>query len=136
MLQSQDFEGFAAFYNGSGQATTYGSLIRGAYEAYRNLRAVSFGVGQAAPGAPPEPTIEVDDLERILGIGPKAAATLAAEGIHSFAQLAALEVDHVRGLLGDDGSRARLLETWPAQARLATWGDWKALEAFQAQLGS
>ena len=84
----------------------------------------------------PAPLVEVDDLQRILGIGPKITASLEAEGIHSFAQLAALDVEHLRDLLGSAAGRAHLLETWPAQARLAAWGDWDALKAFQAQLKS
>ena len=82
------------------------------------------------------PLVEVDDLQRILGIGPKTAASLKAEGIHRFAQLAALDVEHLRGLLGSAAGRAHLLETWPAQAHLAAWGDRDALKAFQAQLKS
>jgi len=137
MLQSSDFNGFARYYNGPGQAETYGGLIRKTYEAYRRLRTVSFGVSFAEPAdvAPP-PLVEGDDLQRILGIGPKTAARLQAEGIDSFAQLAALDVEQLRGLLGDAAGRARWLKTWPAQARTAAWGDWEALGALQAQLKS
>ena len=135
MLQSSDFNGFARLYNGPGQAATYGSLIQKTYEAYRRLRTVSFGVsfGVFADVAPAR-WVEVDDLQRILGIGPKTVARLQAEGINSFAQLAALDVEQLRGLLGVAAGRARQLETWPAQARLAAWGDWEALGVFQAQV--
>jgi predicted flap endonuclease-1-like 5' DNA nuclease len=137
MLQSSDFVGFAEIYNGSGQAAAYGSLIRQTYEAYRRVRTVSFGVSvEVAPAAAPAPLTEVDDLERILGIGPKITARLKAEGIHSFAQLAALDAEHIRGLLGDAAGRARWLDTWAVQARLAAWGDWDALRTFQDQLRS
>ena len=133
-LQRFDFEGFAGFYNGPGQATAYGSLIRQTYEAYRRLRDVSFGAPKAPPGAAPAPWVEVDDLARILGIGPEIAMALQAEGIHSFVSLAALDVEHLEGLLGSQAGRAQFVETWPAQARLAAWGDWQALEALQEQL--
>ncbi len=137
MLQVSDFDGFATLYNGPGQAATYSRLIRQAYEAYHRLRTISFGAPFKAPsGVASAPLVEVDDLQRILGIGPKTTARLKAEGIHSFAQLAALDVEHLRGLLGSAAGRAHLLETWPAQARLAAWGDWDALKAFQAQLKS
>ncbi|MEE8390224.1 MAG: N-acetylmuramidase domain-containing protein [Anaerolineae bacterium] len=137
MLQSSDFEGFATIYNGHGQATAYGNLIRQTYEAYRRLRTVSFSVPSGvSTGMATAPFIEVDDLRRILGIGPKTAARLQAEGIHSFVQLAALDVEQLRGLLGDAASYARRLKTWAAQARLAAWGDWDALGTFQAQLKS
>ncbi len=131
-LQDLKFEGFARFYNGPGQAAAYGRLIRQTYEAYHRLRTVSFGVPSGVASAP---LVGPDDLQRILGIGPKTTARLKAEGIHSFAQLAALDVEHLRGLLGSAAGRAHL-ETWPAQARLAAWGDWDALKAFQAQLES
>jgi len=137
MLQSSDFNGFARLYNGPGQAAAYGSLIRQTYEAYRRLRTVSFGVPFEVPtDVAFARLVEVDDLQCILGIGPKTTARLKAEGIHSLVQLAALDVEHLRGLLGVAAGRARWLETWPAQARLADWGDWDALKIFQAQLKS
>jgi len=37
MLQNLDFEGFAALYNGPGQAETYGQLIQKAYDAFKRL---------------------------------------------------------------------------------------------------
>jgi predicted flap endonuclease-1-like 5' DNA nuclease len=136
-LQSSDFVGFARFYNGSGQAEHYGSLIRQAYEAYRRLRTVPVGAPLGiSPAAAPAPLGEGDDLQHILGIGPKTTARLQAEGIHRFEQLAALDIEHLRGLLGSAARHARWLESWPVQARLADWGDWGALEAFRARLRS
>jgi hypothetical protein len=131
-LQSLDFNGFARFYNGSGQAEYYGSLIRQTYGAYCRLKAVAFGVPlEVSAAAAPIPLCATDDLQRLLGIGPRTKARLGAEGINGFEQLAALDVEHLRGLLGGD---ARWLESWPTQARLAAWRDWDALEAFQARL--
>ena len=137
MLQNSDFVGFAGVYNGSGQAQTYGSLIQKAYDAYRRLRTVSFGVSFAAPtGEALAPMVEENDLRRILGIGSKTAARLEAEGIQTFAQLAALNVEHLQNLLGSTVGRLRWLETWPAQACLAAWGDWTALKKLQAEIKS
>jgi hypothetical protein len=136
-LQSLDFTGFARFYNGSGQAEYYGSLIRQAYDAYERLRSVSFGVsGALSTAAVPAPADGADDLQRVLGIGPKTAARLEAEGIKRFEQLAALDVEHLQGLLGSAARYARWLESWPAQARLADWPDWDALEMLQAEVRS
>jgi hypothetical protein len=133
-LQRFDFEGFASFYNGPGQATTYGSLIRLTYEAYRRMRDVSFAVPKEPPGAAPAPWVEVDDLARILGLGAELGVALQTEGVNTFAALAALDVEHLEGLLGSQVGRAQFIETWPAQARLAAWGDWEELEALQEQL--
>ncbi|MGD9001841.1 MAG: N-acetylmuramidase domain-containing protein [Anaerolineae bacterium] len=136
-LQSSDFNLFARFYNGFGQAEHYGSLIRQAYEAYRRLRAIPFAAPRAvALAAAPAPVGEPDDLQRVLGIGPKTAARLQAEGIRRFEQLAALDTEQLRGLLGGAARYARWLASWPAQARLADWGDRDALEAFQVRLRS
>lgn len=138
-LQHLDFNRFARYYNGSGQAEHYGSLMRQAYQAYQRVRDVSFRtpkvVSRAATAAAPagEPA---DDLRRILGIGPRTTARLEAQGINGFEQLAALDVEHLRGLLGSGARYARWLESWPAQARLADWRDWDALDRFQAQVKS
>jgi hypothetical protein len=40
-LQEQDFNAFAARYNGPGQAAKYGSLIRTAYEAFQQMKATA-----------------------------------------------------------------------------------------------
>ncbi|HEY88458.1 MAG TPA: DUF3380 domain-containing protein [Thermoflexia bacterium] len=125
-LRNNDFVGFAGIYNGSGQADNYGRLIEQAYETYRQLRTPAFPF--AAPGEfAPAPMVEEDDLQRILGIGPRSAAQLNAEGIYTFAQLAAMEVAYLREL----ARGRRWLETWLVQARWAAWGDWESLAAFQ-----
>ncbi|MBP7693793.1 MAG: DUF3380 domain-containing protein [Anaerolineales bacterium] len=40
-LQTQDFNAFAARYNGPGQAAKYGSLIRTTYDAFQQMRAAA-----------------------------------------------------------------------------------------------
>lgn len=136
-LQDLDFSRFARFYNGSDQADYYGGLIRQAYEAYRRLRTVSFAATlSVSAAAAPAPVGDGDDLQRILGIGPKTRARLEAEGINRFEHLAVMDVERLGELLGGAARYARWLASWPAQARLAGWRDWEALEALQAQVRS
>jgi len=136
-LQSADFEGFARIYNGGGQAAYYGRLIQQSYAIYQRLKAVSFSVSfgveeaDAAPVVELPPMVETDALRKILGIGPKTTAMFHAEGIYTFRQLAAIDAEYLRALLGAAVKRLRWIETWPAQARLAAWGDWAALADFQ-----
>lgn len=52
-LQARDFNTFAAFYNGSGQAARYGSLMNSAYEAFNTLYKKQIGeMASDAPGRP------------------------------------------------------------------------------------
>jgi len=82
---------------------------------------------------PPPP--ETDDLQRIEGIGPKISALLQENGISTFAQLAATDVDRLTHILEENGfGRLADPSTWPEQAKLAAAGDWAALEALQGQL--
>ncbi len=85
----------------------------------------------AKPAAPPQP----DDLKVIEGIGPKIASLLADAGITTFAQLAAADVGRLKQILTDAGLE-HLADptTWPEQARLASAGDWAALEKLQDEL--
>ncbi len=133
-LQSSDFVGFATHYNGPGQAAHYGALIQQSYEAFHRLKAVSFAVSFAAEEVGPAPMTEVDNLRIILGMGAKSVARLKAEGVTTFTQIAALDAEQLRALIGPGANRLRWLESWPLQARLAAWGDWDALKALQAEL--
>ena len=69
----------------------------------------------AAPGT----AHEADDLTQVNGIGPKAAALLNEADITTFAQLAALSTDQLRGILSKGGPRYRIIDPtpWPADAR-------------------
>lgn len=51
-LQARDFNTFAAFYNGTGQATRYGSLMSSAYETFNALYKKQVGEIAANPPAP------------------------------------------------------------------------------------
>ncbi len=74
----------------------------------------------AAMAAPaPQPEAQADDLTRIKGIGAKTAAFLQANGISTYAQLAATDQETLRALLLNSDGRFRLLNpaTWPEQAQ-------------------
>lgn len=79
------------------------------------------------------PSPEQQDLTRIEGIGPKIQDGMRQHGIHSFAQLAEMDVAALRALLGVIGIGADP-STWPAQARLAAAGNWEALQNMQDEL--
>lgn len=92
--------------------------------------------------AEPEPyageeNASTDDLRLIEGIGPKIESILRASGIATFEQLANADVDYLRGILAEAGSRfkAHNPKTWPAQAGLAADGKMKELKAWQKELG-
>jgi hypothetical protein len=102
--------------------------------------------GQAAIILPPiekeqpeTPPIELstepnDDLTIIEGIGPKTAAILRAQGIHTFAALAKTDPAELRGILRSMGLRLADPSSWPHQAHLAATGQMEALKALQATL--
>jgi len=78
-----------------------------------------------------------DDLKLIEGIGPKIASVLQGAGIHTFAHLAATDMDRLQAILREADPRLfRLADpgTWPEQARLAAAGEWDALAEMQGRL--
>ena len=77
-----------------------------------------------------------NDLKVVEGIGPKIEGLLKADGINTWSDLAATDVDRLRSILEAAGSRYKLAEprTWPQQASLAAAGDWSALKALQDDL--
>jgi len=66
----------------------------------------------------------VDQLEAIEGIGPKIAALLHDNGIHRFAQIAAMDPVEIADILRKGGSEFAIARpyTWPFQARLLANG--------------
>lgn len=72
-----------------------------------------------APAEPKiEPAVATDDLTRIVGIGPRLAASLAERGVTSFAQMAAWsdqEISEIDAALKLKGGVSR--HAWVAQAR-------------------
>jgi len=85
--------------------------------------------GVAAPSA-----VEVEDLTKIEGIGPKIAEHLNAAGITTFAQLASASPEQLQGLLAGGGFAAHDPATWPDQAQLAASGEWDKLSEWQDAL--
>lgn len=77
-----------------------------------------------------------DDLELIEGIGPKIHALLRADGIATFADLAAADVPRLQRLLDAAGPRFKLAQpdSWIAQAQLAADDDWAGLRRLQDAL--
>jgi predicted flap endonuclease-1-like 5' DNA nuclease len=93
-------------------------------------------VTRAAPGIPLEEVVEPDDLRKIEGIGPKIARILNAQGITTFAQLAATDAHRLKQIMAAAGPRFQLADptNWPAQAQLAAEGDWEGLKKLQDEL--
>jgi len=81
--------------------------------------AVAAATPEVVTAAAPVAGNEADDLTQVNGIGPKAAALLNEAGITTFAQLAALSTDQLRGILSKGGPRYRIIDPtpWPADAR-------------------
>ena len=91
----------------------------------------------AAEAAKPPAPVKPDDLTRVEGIGPVISGVLQAAGVKTFAQLADTEAERIREILkAANPNLLRLADptTWPSQARLATAGDWQALEELQGRL--
>jgi predicted flap endonuclease-1-like 5' DNA nuclease len=96
--------------------------------------AVSFGVSFGAPE--PVPTASIDDLTRLWGLGPKAAEVLTAAGITTYAALAQHDADWLLEMLREVGypAVARVVATWPTQARLAAEDKEETLTTLQDSL--
>ncbi|MGF7232596.1 50S ribosomal protein L17 [Arachidicoccus sp.] len=77
-----------------------------------------------------------DDLTKVEGIGPKAAETLNAAGITTFAELAAKSADEIKAILdASEGQfNAVVTTTWAHQAQLAADGKWDELNTLQDEL--
>jgi len=74
-----------------------------------------------------------DDLKKIEGIGPATEKLFNAAGIMTFSDLAGTEVDKLKEILAEAGSRYKLLvpDTWPEQSALAADDKWDELKALQ-----
>ena len=77
--------------------------------------------------------VEVDDLTKVEGIGPKAAEALVEAGIRSYADLSTQDPEKIKEILAAKSSRLTHLEpgTWPKQAAMAAAGQWDELKAWQ-----
>ena len=89
------------------------------------------------PALPEASALPADDLTRLKGLGPKAAATLNELGIHRYAQLATLDgpgVARVDAAMGTFKGRI-LRDRWVEQARYLAEGDIPGFEARFGKLG-
>lgn len=75
-----------------------------------------------------------DDLKVIEGIGPKISSLLQENGIMTFAQLAATEVDQLQRILREARITLADPRSWREQAGLAAAGEGDALETLQDEL--
>ena len=91
---------------------------------------------KASATASAAPSAEGDDLTKVEGIGPKINDLLQADGINTFADLAATDVEKIREILKAAGSNfaSRDPSTWPDQAKLAAEGKWDELKKWQDEL--
>lgn len=72
-----------------------------------------------------------DDLTKVEGIGPKISSILQENGIATFAQLAATDVEKLKQIMRDAKLRIAAPDTWPEQAALAAAGKWDELDELQ-----
>lgn len=95
---------------------------------FEKLAAKKLGFGSSNP----------NDLKVVEGIGPKIEGLLKADGINTWSELAAADVDRIQKILDAAGPRYQLAvpRTWPQQAALAAAGDWAALKALQDELNA
>ena len=91
---------------------------------------------EEAPKAADDAPKAADDLKKIEGIGPKISELLQNSGIVTFGDLATAEVDKLKGILEEAGSRYRVHDpsTWPEQSKLAADGKWDELKELQDRL--
>jgi predicted flap endonuclease-1-like 5' DNA nuclease len=77
-------------------------------------------------------TLAVEDLKVVEGIGPKIEQLLNDSGVHTWHDLSAADVDRLRTILQEAGSRYRMHDpsTWPQQASLLIRGDWEGFRDF------
>lgn len=104
-------------------------------------------IAPAATAAPPTPDLEagalvlgpslrLDDLTVVEGIGPKIADLCHARGITTWWALANTSVDTLREVLTAAGPKFQVHDpsSWPEQARLLATGQWVAFQTFTERL--
>ncbi len=91
---------------------------------------------KAAKKAPEKKAEGADDLTKIEGVGPKIAGLLADGGFPTFADVAKADVEALKSILSDAGSRYTMHDptTWPQQSQLAADGKWDELKTLQDEL--
>lgn len=88
-------------------------------------------VKKAAPAKKKE--VVADDLTKVEGIGPKAAAAFQAAGVNTFADLAASKIPALQKILDESEGRFGGMNpgSWPKQAKMAADGKWDELKKWQ-----
>lgn len=84
-----------------------------------------------------EPIVSTpDNLKLVEGIGPKIEGLLNAEGIYTFARLAATDSEQISKVLKEAGPRFQMHDpgTWPEQAAFARDGEWENLKHLKETL--
>ena len=78
----------------------------------------------------------MDDLKLIEGVGPKIEKLLIAQGITTFAKVAATSAARIKDILAAGGPQFKQWDptTWPEQAALAAKGEWEAFNKLKAEL--
>ena len=84
------------------------------------------------------PVYRQEDLEAVIGVGPKIGAMLRNNGITTFAELATTPVTELERIVESTGEEPAEVgvQTWAAQARLAASQDWEGLARLQDELQS
>lgn len=77
-----------------------------------------------------------DNFEIIEGIGPKINEVLHNAGVHTFGQLANMDIPSISKILDAAGPNFKLAnpESWCEQSRLCANGSWAALKKLQDEL--
>ena len=117
------------------------SFLESELEACRKSKVSTAGIaGAAALGVAAivekPKTIKKDDLKIVEGIGPKIEELFNNAGIYSFDDLANADIDNLKTILDEGGSRFQMHDpgTWPDQAALARDGKWEELKKWQEDL--
>ena len=78
----------------------------------------------------------MDDLTILEGIGPKISQLMNQDGINTFRQMAAADIDNLQRILDEAGPSFKLAkpESWPKQAAICVKQDWEALKIYQDKL--
>lgn len=88
---------------------------------------------KAAPKKAAAASGKADDLTKIEGIGPKAAAAIVNAGFDTYAKLAKAKAEKIKEVITEASSRMAHLDptSWPKQAKMAADGKWDELKEWQ-----
>ncbi|WP_108867628.1 50S ribosomal protein L21 [Aquimarina aquimarini] len=112
---------------------TSGAKKTAAKKAEPKAKAAAPKKTEAKPKAEKKSTVKGDDLKKVEGIGPKIAEIFNNSGINTFADLAGTDVEKLKEILAEAGSRyaSKNPGSWPKQAKMAADGKWDELKEWQ-----